>query len=467
MVRSVVHELVDDQLLPALEQVEQGLRAVRRVERVPVVELDHREAAAARGEQVQRAGGFLLGPEQLIAGRGRGSLPRWPAPYGYVLADAGPHPNPSKAALGQRLRRLEPDPVAAPVVQRIFREFVDGRGLYAIAEGLTRDGILSPSAHDPARNRHRQGSGGAWSKVAVRSILQNPRYTGRQVWNKQRREEVLVDVEDVALGHEPKMRWNRSSEWVWSEHQTHPALIDADTFDAAQDIFAGAQRSAVRKERTRNTYVLSGLVHRAQCGRKMHASWNHGHAYYRCKFPNEYAVAEGQHGKTVYVREDAIVPSLDEWIGSLFADEHLDSTCEALAAVSDLEPEDDEGRQLDLRRRLRERDAKLARYRALLEQDADITVVATWIGEVERERKGLERELGRKPTTRKLTKSEIKALVRQLKDIVAVLADADPEDKRAIYDELGVNLTYHPDGRVHVGAAGRVLGFVSEGGLVP
>jgi site-specific DNA recombinase len=158
------------------------------------------------------------------------------------------------------------------------------------------------------------------------------------------------------------------------------------------------------------------------------------------------------------------VPSLDEWIGSLFADEHLDRTCEALAAGSDVEPEEDEGRQLDLRRQLKECDAKLARYRALLEHDGDITVVATWIAEVERERKGLERDLGRKPTARKLTTDEIKALVRQLKDIVAVLADAEPADKRAIYDELGVNHTYYPDGRVHVGAGGRVLGVRVGGG---
>ena len=54
----------------------------------------------------------------------------------------------------------------------------------------------------------------------------------------------------------------------------------------------------------------------------MQASWNHGTAYYRCKFPAEYAIAEEQHTKTVYVRENAIVPRLDEWIGSLFAEEH-------------------------------------------------------------------------------------------------------------------------------------------------
>ncbi|GLZ08164.1 hypothetical protein Acsp03_56300 [Actinomadura sp. NBRC 104412] len=88
-------------------------------------------------------------------------------------------------------------------MQRIFAEYLglDGyreRGCFAIAEGLTRDGVPSPSAHDPARNRHRCGV--AWSKNAVRAILMNPRYTGYQVWNKQRKDEVLLDVEDVALG---------------------------------------------------------------------------------------------------------------------------------------------------------------------------------------------------------------------------------------------------------------------------
>lgn len=75
----------------------------------------------------------------------------------------------------------------------------------------------------------------------------------------------------------------------------------------------------------------------------------------------------------------------------------------------------------------------------------------------ERERRNIERDLGRKPTPRKHTKNEIKALVCQLKDIVGTLANADPEDKRAVYDELGVNLTYHQDGRVHVAAGARVL----------
>jgi site-specific DNA recombinase len=154
--------------------------------------------------------------------------------YGYRLVDAGPHPNPGKAADGRRLHRLEPDPVTAPVVARIFAEYAAGKGIYAIAEGLTADDIPSPSAYDPRRNPHRCGL--AWSKAAVRVILSNPRYTGRQVWNRQRKDEVLIDVDDVALGHETRMRWNTPGDWVWSTEVVHEPLVDAETFDRVQDL---------------------------------------------------------------------------------------------------------------------------------------------------------------------------------------------------------------------------------------
>jgi site-specific DNA recombinase len=43
-------------------------------------------------------------------------------PYGYRLADAGPHPNKAHAAWGRRAHRLEPDPARAPVVKWIFAQ---------------------------------------------------------------------------------------------------------------------------------------------------------------------------------------------------------------------------------------------------------------------------------------------------------------------------------------------------------
>lgn len=389
-----------------------------------------------------------MASQAAVEGRFLGGRP----PYGYVLADAGAHPNPSKAAIGQRLHVLAPDPIAAPVVGRIFDEFVAGRGLYAIAEGLTKDGILSPSAHDPARNRHRAGSGGAWSKIAVRAILQNPRYTGREVWNKQRRDEVLIDVEDVALGHESKMRWNNRGEWVWSDQPTHEALVAVEQFDAAQLVFQGAQRAHVRREKTvRGPYVLSGMVHCAICNRRMQGSWNHEQPYYRCKFPAEYAVTEEQHAKTVYVKEASILPAVDEWLAGLFAEDQIDSTCAALESTFGPDPAE-QALELATRRKLKECDAKLARYRQALEADTDPSIVSGWIEEVKLERKAAELQLRRKGGDGRMTGEEIRSLVEQLKGIVAILQTADPEDRRAVYQELNVSITYHTDGRLHVKA---------------
>jgi site-specific DNA recombinase len=125
------------------------------------------------------------------------------SPSASFRGDAGPHPNPAKAAVGQRLHRLEPDSLTSPVVQRIYAEYLRGFGIFAIAQRLTAEGIPSPAAADPVRNSHRCAV--AWSKGALRTILINRRYTGRQVWNKQRKQETLIDV---ALGHTTKLMWN-------------------------------------------------------------------------------------------------------------------------------------------------------------------------------------------------------------------------------------------------------------------
>jgi hypothetical protein len=124
-----------------------------------------------------------------IEGRYLGGRP----PYGYLLIDAGPHPNPAKAVDGKRLHALAIDERAATVVVRIFAEFLAGAGIYAIAEGLARDGIPCPSAHDPGRNRHRCGI--AWSKGAVRAILTDPR---------------RVRAPSPARHHRPDDRWPAS-----------------------------------------------------------------------------------------------------------------------------------------------------------------------------------------------------------------------------------------------------------------
>jgi hypothetical protein len=89
---------------------------------------------------------------------------------------------------------LTPDPDTAPAVQRIFAEFLAGQGIYAIAEGLTRDGPHRPATTPPGTGI---GSASPAQERSPRNLL-NPRYTGRQVWTKQRKEEILLHSHDVA-----------------------------------------------------------------------------------------------------------------------------------------------------------------------------------------------------------------------------------------------------------------------------
>jgi site-specific DNA recombinase len=372
-------------------------------------------------------------------------------PYGYELADAGPHPNPGKAAVGQRLHRLESDPDAAPVVRRIFDEYVAGRGLYAIAEGLTRDGIACPSAHDRTRNPHRQGL--AWSKMAVRAILANPRYTGRQVWNRQRRDEVLLDVEDVALGHVTKLRWNDEDAWIVSEVLTHEPLVSDEQFRAVHTLAAaGRRRPVVRKPRpTSQPFALHGLVVCALCQRKMQGSANHGRAHYRCRYPSEYAIAnELDHPRNVSVREDQILGPLDGWLARVFDPGQLDTTLDALEAGASSTDDAGQAKAQAARRRVTECDTRLARYRAALEAGTDPAVVSAWIAEVQAERLAAELELERSTGQRnqRMTRDQLAALVSGLGDLLDVLATAAPEDKAEVYRRLGLQLTYDPARRV-------------------
>ena len=79
-------------------------------------------------------------------------------PYGYRLADAGPHPNKAHAAWGRRAHRLAPDPDTAPVVKWMFAQRLAGHSAARITRALNDAGISCPSAADPKRNPHRTGT---------------------------------------------------------------------------------------------------------------------------------------------------------------------------------------------------------------------------------------------------------------------------------------------------------------------
>ncbi len=388
-------------------------------------------------------------------------------PYGYLLKDLGPHPNPTKAFDGKRLHGLEPDPNTGPVVVRIFAEFIAGKGIYAIAEGLTRDGILSPSAYDPGRNRHRDTR--AWSKSAVRVILTNPRYTGRQVWNKQRKDEVLVDVHDIALGHMTKQRWNPREQWIWSEKITHEPLVSTDDFERTQAILAGRGRGPIehKPHPTRRPYALRGVLFCGYCNRRMQGNWNNDQAYYRCRYPAEYALANDvDHPKVVYLREAEVVDHVDAWLARLFEPPWRERTVRALAEQGQ---DTDDGPATAARLKIAECDRKLAQHRAALEAGAEPALVTQWIAETQAQRVAAQAQLRQVSGRRRMSREEIEAIVTAIGDLMTVLKQADKADKADIYSEIGLRLTYRPqqqivEAQVNPGTH-MCKRFVSEGGL--
>jgi len=225
-------------------------------------------------------------------------------PYGYRLGDAGPHPNREHASWGRRARRLEPDPQTAPVVQWIFVQRLAGHSLARITRALTEAGIPCPSAADPDRNAHRTGE--RWSLTTVRAILANPRYTGRQVWNRQPTAMDLIDPANTGLGHRQVQRRGLPEGWVISARPAHPALVSEDDFIAAQGIRAAREDTDPGRQ-----YRLSGLLRCGICGRRLESCWSNGRPAYRCRHGHSSASApDPERPKNLYIREDRILPHL-------------------------------------------------------------------------------------------------------------------------------------------------------------
>jgi site-specific DNA recombinase len=200
------------------------------------------------------------------------------------------------------------DPATEHVVTWIFAQRLAGHSTARITRAMNDAGIPCPSAVDPERNPH--GSGTAWTLRTVATILANPRYTGRQVWNRQRTDKDLADPADVSLGHNSVQRWNLPDGWVISDRPAHPALVTEDDFIAAQDVSAArgpAPKSDPAVSRKRR-YLLAGLLVCGTCGRRMESAWSNGKAAYRCRHGHTSAAPPdpGRPGNA-YVREDRVL----------------------------------------------------------------------------------------------------------------------------------------------------------------
>lgn len=151
------------------------------------------------------------------------------------------------------------DEEAAQVVRRIFDMCMEGRGPSQIANQLTTDNILNPTAY-----KRKQGINSPnpmsenpchWSKNTVVNILERREYTGcivnfktytNSIWDK-------------------KQRQNPEENQAIFEN-AHEAIIDESVFEKVQII----RQNRHRKTKTGKSSMFSGMLYCGDCGEKMY-----------------------------------------------------------------------------------------------------------------------------------------------------------------------------------------------------
>jgi DNA invertase Pin-like site-specific DNA recombinase len=224
-------------------------------------------------------------------------------PFGYRLVDAGPHPNRALARRGVRQQRLVPNQATAPTVRLIFSLRLAGHSAAGIARHLNEQSVPSPSGADAERDR--AGVDHGWSLRTVVEILGNPRYTGRQVWNRTSADRATRSPS----GRRTSVR-NEQHAWAISTRIAHPPLVSEQDFVAAQTIQAARQSTgkAADADGGEHVYVLAGRLQCGVCGRKMDSHRSHGRAAYRCRHGHTTACARPEDAPgNLYLREDHLL----------------------------------------------------------------------------------------------------------------------------------------------------------------
>ena len=152
------------------------------------------------------------------------------------------------------------DEPAAEVVRKIFRLVCQGNSTTAIAEMLTAEKVLIPSAYaalnQPKNCRHKNVADPyRWSATTVGYILDRQEYLGHTVLGKS-----------ICENFKTKQRRAATPDELMIFPDTHEAIIDQDTWDIARKI-----RSKKKPRVANGTYShrLSGLVYCADCGSRM------------------------------------------------------------------------------------------------------------------------------------------------------------------------------------------------------
>ena len=133
------------------------------------------------------------------------------------------------------------EPAEAEIVNRIYREYLQGASLKQIGDGLMADGILT-GAGKPK-----------WRPESVKKILKNEKYIGDALLQKTYTVDVLTKKRVKNEGIVPQ----------YYVENNHPAIIEPELFDLVQ---SEIQRRGKGSSRYSGVTIFSSKVQCAECG---------------------------------------------------------------------------------------------------------------------------------------------------------------------------------------------------------
>lgn len=139
-----------------------------------------------------------------------------------------------------RKTKIVPDPVFTPIIQRIFKMYLEGFGMKEIAKALNAEGIKNKK-------------GKVWATSQISYILKNETYIGNVAWNK--------------LSNQRIWRGEAYPDEQLRFEGVHEAIITKDVFERVQARMS--ERGMTKKIHPRaagGKYLLTPLVRCSKCG---------------------------------------------------------------------------------------------------------------------------------------------------------------------------------------------------------
>lgn len=232
---------------------------------------------------------------------------------------------------------LHVDEEAAKVVRRIFQMVIDGYGVTEIANKLSSEKVLIPSAyneiyHESDSRCHSYHDPYIWSATAVGYIIEKREYTGCTVLGKT-----------VCENFKTKKRRKATEDELIIFPDTHEAIVDEETWKLANKM--RRQRGRHRKLANGSyTHRLAGLIYCADCGSKMSyrspqaqhrpdgKTYDSDNAFMCSKYRNKYANCTGHYIKASSLEE--LLLNAIQTVSS-YALKHEDAFVEQIHLLSD------------------------------------------------------------------------------------------------------------------------------------